>query len=131
MGLEINVAVAFTLEAALLAAHGFSGVTVVPEGKESEVLGGLPVAVLFANETDSADSEELLQTFSRWGIRKFRDLIALPAASLSERLGQRGLELQRKASGLGQRTLVPSDPPLLFQKTMKFEFPFSLPYLRP
>jgi len=34
MGLETNVAVAFTLEAALLAAHGFSGVTVVPEVKE-------------------------------------------------------------------------------------------------
>jgi protein ImuB len=126
MGLEINVAVAFTLEAALLAAHGFSGVTVVPEGKESEVLGGLPVAVLFANETDSADSEELLQTFSRWGIRKFRDLIALPAASLSERLGQRGLELQRKASGLGQRTLVPSDPPLIFEEAMELEFPLVL-----
>jgi len=126
MGLEINVAVAFTLEAALLAAHGFSGVTVVPEGKESEVLGGLPVAVLFANETDSADSEELLQTFSRWGIRKFRDLIALPAASLSERLGQRGLELQRKASGLGQRTLVPSDPPLVFEEAMELEFPLVL-----
>jgi len=126
MGQEINVAVAFTLEAALLAAHGFSGVTVVPEGKESEVLGGLPVAVLFANETDSADSEELLQTFSRWGIRKFRDLIALPAASLSERLGQRGLELQRKASGLGQRTLVPSDPPLIFEEAMELEFPLVL-----
>jgi len=126
MGLEINVAVAFTLETALLAANGFSGVIVVPEGKESEVLGGLPVAVLFANETDSADSEELLQTFSRWGIRKFRDLIALPAASLSERLGQRGLELQRKASGLGQRTLVPSDPPLIFEEAIELEFPLVL-----
>src|SRR5579863_2093722 len=30
MGLEVNIAVAFTLEAALLAAHGFSRVTVVP-----------------------------------------------------------------------------------------------------
>jgi protein ImuB len=126
MGLEINVAVAFTLEAALLAAHGFSGVTVVPEGKESEVLGSLPLAVLFADEIEAEGEEELLQTFSRWGIRKFRDLAALPAVSLSERLGQRGLELQRKVEGIGPRTLVPSDPPLLFEEVMELEFPLVL-----
>src|SRR5450631_148235 len=126
MGLEINVAVAFTLEAAQLAARGFSGVTVVPEGKESEILGGLPVAVLFADEIDSEDAAEFLQTFSRWGIRKFRDLIALPAASLSERLGQRGIELQRKASGIGMRTLVPSNPPLIFEEAMELELPLVL-----
>ena len=126
MGLETNIAVAFTLEAALLAAHGFSSVTVVPEGKESEVLGGLPIAVLFADEIDSEFTEEFLQTFSRWSIRKFHDLIALPAAALSERLGQRGLELQRKARGISQRTLVPSDPPLVFEEAMELEFPLVL-----
>jgi protein ImuB len=126
MGLEVNVAAAFTLEAALLTAHGFSGVTVVPEGKESEVLGGLPVAVLFADEIETKDTEEFLRTLNRWGIRKFRDLIALPAASLSERLGQRGLELQRKAAGIGKRTLVPSDPPLIFEEVMELEFPLVL-----
>jgi len=126
MGLEINVAVAFTLEATLLAAHGFSGVTVVPEGKEFAVLGSLPIAVLFVDEIDSEDATEFLQTFSRWGIRKFRDLIALPTAALSERLGQRGIELQRKAGGIGMRTLVPSDPPLIFEESMELEFPLVL-----
>jgi protein ImuB len=126
MGLEINVAVAFTLEAAQLAARGFSGVTVVPEGKESEVLGGLPVAILFGDEIDSDGTAEFLQTFGRWGIRKLRDLISLPAAALSERLGQRGIELQRKAGGIGQRTLVPSDPPLVFEEVMELEFPLVL-----
>jgi protein ImuB len=126
IGLEINVAAAFTLEAAQLAAHGFSGVTVVPEGKESEVLGGLPVAVLFADENGAEDAEEVLQTLNRWGVRKLRDLIALPAASLSERMGQRGLELQRKAAGIGARTLVPSDPPLAFEEAMELEFPLVL-----
>jgi protein ImuB len=126
MGLETNVAVASTLEAAVLAARGFSRVTVVPEGKESEALGGLPVAVLFADENDSGDTEEILQTFSRWGIRKFRDLTALPAAALSERLGQRGLELQQKAAGIGARTLVPCDPPLQFEEAIELEFPLVL-----
>ena len=51
MGVEINVAVASTLESALLAAHGFSGVTIVPEEKKRKSLGGLPVEVLFAAES--------------------------------------------------------------------------------
>jgi protein ImuB len=126
MGLETNVAVASTLEAVLLAAHGFSGVTVVPEGKESEILGSLPVDILFADEADHGESEEFLETFRRWGIRKFRDLTALPGVALTERLGQRGLELQQKARGIGLRTLVPSDPPLVFEEAIELESPLVL-----
>jgi protein ImuB len=121
MGLEVNIAVASTLEAARLAAHGFSGVTLVPDGKETEFLCGLPVEVLFADDAGSEDREELLEIFRRWGVPKFRDLTALPEVALSERLGQRGLELQRKARGVGLRTLVPSDPPLVFEEVMELE----------
>ena len=126
MGLETNVAVAFTLESALLAGRGFSGVTIVPQRKEAELLGGLPLAVLFADETDSAKSEEFLEIFRSWGIKKFRDLAALPEIELSERLGQFGLELQRKTLGLGDRTLSPSDPPLVFEEAIELEYPLVL-----
>ena len=126
VGFETNVAVASTLEAALLAANGFSGVTVVPDGKEAEVLGSLPVDVLFAGETGSENSEEFLETFRRWGIRKFRELAALPKIELTERLGQRGLDLQKMACGSGTRNLVPSDSPLVFEETMELEYPIVL-----
>jgi len=126
MGLETNVAVASTLESALVAAHGFSGVTVVPTMKEAQCLGSLPVEVLFAEEADAEKAEEFLQTFHRWGIRKLRDLASLPEVDLSERLGQRGLELQRKARGMGARTLVPGDPPLRFEEAQELEFPLVL-----
>jgi protein ImuB len=127
MGLEANVAAAHTLETALLAACGFSGVTVVPEGKEAEVLGSLPVEVLFtAQDRSEFDAEEFLETFRRWGIRKFRDLAALPEVALSERLGQRGLELQRKACGASQRTLLPTDSPIVFEEAIELEFPLVL-----
>jgi protein ImuB len=126
MGLETNVAVASTLEAALLAAHGFSGVTVVPEGKEPEILCSLPIEVLLANETDSENAEEFLETLQRWGIRKFRDLAALPEVELSERLGQRGLELQKKTCGLSSRTLVPADFPMVFEEAIELEYPLVL-----
>ena len=139
IGLEINVAVAGTLDTALLAANGFTGVTVIPEGKEAELLGGLPVEVLFTEGVDTGDQfksncsaspylrgEEVLETFRRWGIRKFRDLAALPEVALCERLGQWGLELQSKASGKSGRTLVPCDPPLVFEEAIELEFPLVL-----
>jgi protein ImuB len=122
MGIQANVAVASTIDAALLAAHGFSGVTVVPEGKEPEILGGLRLEVLFADEADSDSAEELLETFCRWGVCKFRDLTALPEVALTERLGQRGLELQQKAHGTRSRTLVPFDSPLVFEEAQELEF---------
>src|SRR5439155_19597050 len=101
--------------------------TILPEGKEPEILGGLPVEVLFADGTEFAkDRDEILETLRRWGIRKFRDLAALPAVALSERLGQRGLELQRKACGGSHRTLVPCDPPLVFEEATELEFPLVL-----
>src|ERR1017187_2278009 len=48
LGLESNVAVAANPDTAVIAARGFSGVTLIPHGKEAEQLGGLPVEVLFA-----------------------------------------------------------------------------------
>src|SRR5437868_7524266 len=126
VGFETNVAVASTLEAALLTANGFSGVTVVPDGKEAEVLGSLPVDVLFAGGAYSENSEEFLKTFRRWGIRKFREFAALPKIELTERLGQRGLDLQKMACGSGTRNLIPSDSPLVFEEAMELEYPIVL-----
>ena len=126
MGLEVNVTVAFQLQAAVLAAHGFTGVSVVPEGKEAEFLAPLPVEVLWRENRDSAEVEELSQTFHRWGIRKFHELAALPDVALSERLGQAGLALQAKARGKGARTLAPTDAPLRFEEALELEFPLLL-----
>jgi protein ImuB len=123
LGLNANVAVAANPDTAMLAARGFCGVTVIPEGKEFEWLGNLPVELVVAGEQDS---EPLLETFQRWGIRNLRDLAALPDVPLSERLGQRGIYLQKLARGEISRTLVPADPPLLFEETIELEYPLTL-----
>ena len=124
LGLKASVAVAGNPETATLAARGFSGVTVIPEGKEGEILGSLPVEVLFENSTQ--ESAHLLETFSRWGIRKLRDLAALPDVALSERLGQDGILLQALARGVTSRTLVPVEPPLIFEEVVELEYPLVL-----
>jgi protein ImuB len=49
LGLTANIAVAGNPDAAMIAARGFSGVTVIPAGNETERLGSLTVQVLFAD----------------------------------------------------------------------------------
>ncbi|HXZ32566.1 MAG TPA: DNA polymerase Y family protein [Terriglobales bacterium] len=126
LGLECSIAVAANPDTAILAARGFLGVTVISEGKEAEQLGSLPVEVLFAGKHDAAESAQLLETFQRWGIRQFRELAALPDVALSERLGVHGVYLQKLACGATTRTLVPVEPPLVFEETIELESPLVL-----
>ncbi len=127
--LSANIATASNPDAALIAARGFPGVTIILAGKEAEQLGSLPIKVLFndrleAEEKDSAN--RLLETLDRWGIRSLRALAALPEVSLSERLGQQGLHLQKLARGAASRTLVPVDAPLIFEEAVELEHPIVL-----
>ncbi|HLV87363.1 MAG TPA: DNA polymerase Y family protein [Candidatus Sulfotelmatobacter sp.] len=141
LGLNANVAIASNFDAALLAARGFPGITVISAEKEAEQLGSLPVEVLFAEhsgdptprtsrEMGQPDQEQkqtsLLETLDRWGIRNLRSLAALPEVSLSERLGQDGARLQRLARGAVLRKLVPVEAPLVFEEAVELEHPIVL-----
>jgi protein ImuB len=129
LGLEANVATAFNPDTARFAARGFSGVTVIAEGKEAERMGNLPLDVLFPELTLPNPSEEAsrqLETFDLWGVRNFRALCALPEVALCERLGQRGICLQQLARGVISRTLVPVEPPLIFEEAMELDHPLVL-----
>jgi len=131
LGLEVNVAVASNPDAAALAARGFSGVTVILSGKEAELLGSLPVEVLFVSGCEEEKNEQkeagrLLETLERWGVRNLRALAVLPEIALSERLGQEGLRLQRLARGAASRTLVPVEAPAVFEEAIELEFPILL-----
>jgi protein ImuB len=133
-GLDANVAVASNPDTALLAARGFSGVTVIPPGKEGEQLGPLPVEVLFAERYQDKQKENeqkkevtrLLSTLDRWGVRNLRTLAALPKVALSERLGQEGLRLQELARGVASRTLVPVEEAAVFEEAVELEHPIVL-----
>jgi protein ImuB len=129
LGLEANVAVASNPETAQIAACGFSGVSIIPEGKEAERLGNLPLEVLlsvFSTPEPSQEPEQLFQIFDLWGVRNFRALCALPEVALSERLGQQGVRLQQLARGATSRTLVPVDPPPVFEEAVELEYPLVL-----
>lgn len=129
LGLEANVAVASNPDTAVLAARGFSGVTIIPAGKEAQQLGNLPLDVLFAGFTaleGEPEPERFLETLERWGVRNLRALAVLPDVALSERLGQAGVRLQQLARGATSRTLVLVEPPLLFEEAIELEYPLVL-----
>jgi protein ImuB len=98
-GLEANVAIASNADAAICAARGFGGVTVLNNGSEAKRLQELPLSVLFS-------SPEILETLERWGIRTLGAFAKLPVVDVSERLGQEGVRLHKLARGAGSRPLV-------------------------
>src|SRR5882724_207683 len=122
LGLESHVAVASNPDTAVLTAYGFSGVTVIPEGKEAEQLGNLPLEVLFRRDSNLQNMEIL----ERWGIRNLHALATLPDIALSERLGQEGVRLQQLARGCISRTLIPIEAPLIFEEAIELEYPLML-----
>jgi protein ImuB len=129
LGLEANIAVAANPDTAVLAARGFSGVTVIPYGNEAEHLGSLPLQVLFADKNQEKTQiveTKIVETLDRWGVRTLRAIAALPEVALSERLGQEGLRLQQLARGAASRTLVPMEAPLVFEEAVELEYPIVL-----
>lgn len=127
MGLQANIAVAANPDTALLAARGFCGVSLIPQGCEEERLGDLSVDVLLESfSSDAQESARWVETFDRWGIRKLRSLAALPSVPLSERLGQQGLRLQKLARGAASRNLRVSEPQQIFAESVELEYPIVL-----
>jgi protein ImuB len=151
IGLESQVAVAANPDATMHAARGFSGVTVIAEGREAERLATLPVEVLAAGESpqrtpgtqmdlfheNSASSApkfhgkatpnpaDLLNTLESWGVRNLRGLAALPEVAVAERLGQGGLHWQRMARGATRRALHVAEAAVRFEETCELEHPLE------
>ena len=70
-GIQANLAISADPDTAVLAARNFRGTTLIPQGREADRLGNLPVHVL-------PDDPLILETLQRWGIRTLAELAALP-----------------------------------------------------
>ncbi len=138
ISVEANVAIAVNPDAAMHAARGFAGTTVIPFGEEARRLGVLPVNILLQSyEISRAKKaagkslvreqgkmrEQMLDTLERWGVRDFRMLGLLPEHALASRLGETGVKLRQLALGEGMRTLTLGEPPIQFEEAMELEYP--------
>jgi protein ImuB len=119
IGAAASLALASNPDAAICAARGFSGVSIVPYGDEAKFLASLPLAVL-------GPSDELRETLERWGIRRFQDLAALPPLGIAERLGPEGLRLRELARGEASRKLLQIEEPSRYEDELELEYPVDL-----
>lgn len=109
-----RIGIAANAHAAMAAAKGFAGLTVIPPGEEGRVLSSLPIHLL-------APEEELKETLSSWGIHSFADLAALPETGIAERLGSAGVRLRQLARGMAARPLIPSMDAVAFEAGLDLE----------
>jgi protein ImuB len=119
VGLETNVAVAGSPLAAVCAAQGFAGVTVIPAGEEGLRIGSLSLEALRV-------PFEFVETLKRWGIHTCAEFASLPEIALVERLGQEGLHWWRLARGAEVQPLIAKEFPSNFEEHMDLDSPVEL-----
>jgi protein ImuB len=113
-GLRTRIAVAESIEAAILAARGLPSITLIAPGEEAQRLSGLPAHTLLP-------PLEIMEILQRWGVKTCGQLAALPVIQLSERLGQEGVRLHTLARGAFIRSLVLAKPSTYFQEEMELD----------
>jgi protein ImuB len=137
-GCAADIAIASTRTAAMLLALACDGLTIVPPGDERRILATLPLGILSrlpgvsagnrngtrtAEKGGRTDTLPVLDLFRRWGLKTLGDVAALPAAALSERIGQEGLRWQRAARGEDLEPLVAAPPEVPVEERLDLEWP--------
>jgi protein ImuB len=114
IAIPANIAIAGNPDAAIHAARGLTGITVLPPTREGAALAPLPLHLL-------EGSPEFARTLDSWGVRNFGEFAALPPLGVIARLGDEGGRLQRLACGQGNRLLRLRIDPLAFQETRELD----------
>ena len=112
-GDEVNIAVAETADAAIIAARNFPGVTVAPNLNDLDV-STLPL------------TDEMAQVFESWGIYTVEQLAQLPETGLAERFGPHGVYLQQLARSAIHRPLKIFQPESTYEDRIELDHPVSL-----
>ena len=121
IGVPASIAIASNPDAAMHAAHGIRGVTVIAPGRAAEILAPLPVNLLGTfHGRMSSETAELLHL---WGIRTFGEFAKLPLLGVAARMGDEGVNLRRLARGEGCRQINPHTDPLEFEEELELDDP--------
>ena len=112
-GNAVNISIAETAEAAILAARNFSGVTVHPNLNDLDITA-IPLTGEMAGILDS------------WGIHTLEQLAHLPETGIAERFGPPGVSLQRLARGAVDRPLKVFQPEITYNDRIQLDHPICL-----
>lgn len=114
VGIAANLAIASNPDAAVHAARGIRGTTILAAGREAEILAPLPPHLL-------GGSPEFARSLDLWGIRTFGEFTGLPPLGVAARLGEEGTHLQQLARGEVRRQLRLRVDPLVFREKKELE----------
>jgi protein ImuB len=114
VGIDASLALASNPDAAVHAARGVRGTTILAPGREAAMLAPLPLYLL-------GGSTEFARNLDQWGIRTFGEFAALPPLGIAARLGDEGAQLQKLAQGAGTRQLRPRVEPHTFREERELE----------
>ena len=109
----VNISIAETAEAAILAARNFAGVTVHPD------LSALDITTLPL-------TDEMSEVLDSWGIHTLEQLAQLPETGIAERFGPAGVSLLRLARGAVDRPLKIFQPEITYNDRIQLDHPISL-----
>jgi protein ImuB len=112
-GNDVNISIAETAEAAILAARNFTGVTVHPD------LNALDITTLPL-------TDEMSEVLDSWGIHTLEQLAQLPETGIAERFGPAGVSLLRLARGAVDRPLKIFQPEITYDDRIQLDHPISL-----
>jgi len=110
---DVHVAIAATVDAAILAARNYPGLSIAPD------LSHLPARALQLDP-------EMAEVLASWGIRTLGDLADLPETGMAERFGPEGLRLLRLARGAVNRPLKIEQPEITYEDRIDLDHPVSL-----
>ncbi len=118
---EVSIATSCNAYAAVLAARGSPGTTVIPPGNEAETLAPIPLTVLDLEQEQG-------EMFASWGIKTLGALAELPQKALIARMGQTGYRLQALSRGEYQHQFLPVEPRVdaILSESIKLEHPVDL-----
>lgn len=112
-GGSVAVAVAETVDAAILAARNYPGVSVAPDLSQLPA-GRLPL------------SDEMFEVLESWGIHTLGELAQLPETGIAERFGAQGVYLHQLARGAVERPLKIDQPEITYVDRIELDHPVSL-----
>lgn len=125
VGLDARVGIGASRAAAWVAARVGPPVHVLPSATERAELAAIPLAAL-------EWSEDLGETFARWGLVTLGDLAALPRHGVGVRLGARGLAAHDLATGVDRAPFRPWSPPPCWEDAQGLDWEIAtLPALVP
>jgi protein ImuB len=114
VGFRASICISTNFDTARIKAEFSTGISVIPNDKESEALAHIPISALHLEL-------EYYETFALWGIGTLGELAALPEEELIPRFGQPSRTWLALSRGYAEHTFQPMEARFELKEHIEFE----------